>query len=396
MSNIDPATAKQPTPKGSGPDIADLVCKDIMARKAEGTAKYGEPLRPFNGRSAMVDAYQEALDMAQYLRQAIEEMEAAMRDSPVEPEAPVPAPLDLEAIRESFIENDNIDARVVALIAEIRSLRAQGETQDARPSAPADPQRINQTVTGPRGNCYSACLAMMLGLPISEVPNFCDTPGLEEDPGPIFQAAAKAWLAARGWGHITVAAHGPFFKRWFSKGFVMAAGMTSRGFLHSVIYKDGELWHDPHPSHDGLTAVGEVDLLYPLKPFAAAPEEPKEARPARPMKLRAQVIDDRIEVRGENGEIVCADRDMSDYKAYAEEIAYRINHFEGEARPATKKEKAQAAGCTIYRYDKDIPERCYFMLAYPDGEYSHIERKTEAEAWEDFEGPGETGEGREP
>lgn len=34
-----------------------------------------------------------------------------------------PVPLDLEAIRESFVENGNIDARVVALIAEIRSLR---------------------------------------------------------------------------------------------------------------------------------------------------------------------------------------------------------------------------------------------------------------------------------
>jgi hypothetical protein len=76
-SNQKPAaTLIQPTPKGQGPDIADLVCQDIMARKAEGTKKYGEPLRPFNGRSALIDAYQEALDLAQYLRQAIEEAQA--------------------------------------------------------------------------------------------------------------------------------------------------------------------------------------------------------------------------------------------------------------------------------------------------------------------------------
>lgn len=52
---------------------------------------------------------------------------------------------------------------------------------------------------------------------------------------------------------------------------------------------------------------------------------------------------------------------------------------------ATKKEQAIAAGCSIYRYDKDVPSRCYSMLQYPDGEYSHIERKTDDEAWEDFD-----------
>lgn len=31
------------------------------------------PLQPFNGRDALVDAYQEAVDLAVYLRQRIEE-----------------------------------------------------------------------------------------------------------------------------------------------------------------------------------------------------------------------------------------------------------------------------------------------------------------------------------
>lgn len=63
----------QPTPKGTGPAIGDLVCADIMARNELGIRKYGEALRAHNGRDALVDAYQEALDLCQYLRQAIEE-----------------------------------------------------------------------------------------------------------------------------------------------------------------------------------------------------------------------------------------------------------------------------------------------------------------------------------
>jgi hypothetical protein len=55
------------------PCIQDMVIADIEARKAVGLQRYGTLLQPFNGRDALMDAYQEALDLCQYLRQAIEE-----------------------------------------------------------------------------------------------------------------------------------------------------------------------------------------------------------------------------------------------------------------------------------------------------------------------------------
>jgi len=55
------------------PDIADLVIEDMRARKKLGMERYGVPLRPNNGRDALQDAYEEALDLAVYLKQAIEE-----------------------------------------------------------------------------------------------------------------------------------------------------------------------------------------------------------------------------------------------------------------------------------------------------------------------------------
>ena len=67
------ATCEQPTPSGAGRDIATLVQADIEARAKKGLATYGERLKPHNGRDALVDAYQEALDLCMYLRQAIEE-----------------------------------------------------------------------------------------------------------------------------------------------------------------------------------------------------------------------------------------------------------------------------------------------------------------------------------
>jgi hypothetical protein len=72
-ARVDP-TAPQPPPAASdGAHVADLVIEDIRRRKEQGLAKYGMALQAGNGRDALIDAYQEALDLCQYLRQAIEE-----------------------------------------------------------------------------------------------------------------------------------------------------------------------------------------------------------------------------------------------------------------------------------------------------------------------------------
>jgi len=64
----------QPAPApNDGPRVLDLVLADLKARAEAGLAKYGTYLQPNNGRSALQDAYEEALDLAMYLRQKLEE-----------------------------------------------------------------------------------------------------------------------------------------------------------------------------------------------------------------------------------------------------------------------------------------------------------------------------------
>ena len=53
--------------------VQDMVIADIDERKRVGLERYGTLLQPFNGRDMLLDAYQEALDLAIYLRGAIEE-----------------------------------------------------------------------------------------------------------------------------------------------------------------------------------------------------------------------------------------------------------------------------------------------------------------------------------
>lgn len=71
------------------PSIHDLVTRDMESRKAFGLAKYGTILQAGNGRKALKDAYEEVLDLAVYLRQALEEQR----------EREVPS---LDEVREAF------------------------------------------------------------------------------------------------------------------------------------------------------------------------------------------------------------------------------------------------------------------------------------------------------
>lgn len=74
-STISDIGAEQVDPDNADhlPDVNMLVRADLLGRAMEGERKYGKRLRPFNRRSALVDAYQEAMDQVVYLRQAIAE-----------------------------------------------------------------------------------------------------------------------------------------------------------------------------------------------------------------------------------------------------------------------------------------------------------------------------------
>lgn len=51
----------------------ELVIQDMEQRNKFGIAKYGTPLQAFNGRDSLKDAYEEALDLCVYLKNAMEE-----------------------------------------------------------------------------------------------------------------------------------------------------------------------------------------------------------------------------------------------------------------------------------------------------------------------------------
>lgn len=76
MAQSNEALMDQPTPKGKGEDVSRAVQRDLEDRIEMGAKRYGERLKTFNGRDALIDAYQEVLDLAVYLKQYLMEQRA--------------------------------------------------------------------------------------------------------------------------------------------------------------------------------------------------------------------------------------------------------------------------------------------------------------------------------
>ena len=69
------ASEYQPDPKQGEQVVVDVVLADIRERAETGKRKYGTYLETNNGRNPLWDAYQEAIDLVMYLRQALLEQE---------------------------------------------------------------------------------------------------------------------------------------------------------------------------------------------------------------------------------------------------------------------------------------------------------------------------------
>jgi len=120
-------------------------------------------------------------------------------------------------------------------------VKLQRQTKFAGAEAPADE----------RGDCFAACLASITGVSVDAVPNFCAFDGAWMD-------RANAWLVERGLMLVTFEGD-PFreMREYRQHAIMIASGPGPRGHRHCVLWRDGALFHDPHPSDDGL--VGDPE-----------------------------------------------------------------------------------------------------------------------------------------
>lgn len=129
--------------------------------------------------------------------------------------------------------------------------------------------RQHQTVFGNlKWNCFAACVASLLLVPLKDVPNFC---ALGET---AWWVALREWLAAfdvapmmLGITAEELSAVRSDATHWLRGIPAIAGGKSPRGdFLHAVLVLDGVVIHDPHPDGTGLSDFRDVVVFVSTKP----------------------------------------------------------------------------------------------------------------------------------
>ena len=131
---------------------------------------------------------------------------------------------------------------------------------------------VYQNIIGYGGNCFAACIASILHLDITEVPNFC------ADGHPDWWSDAQHWLVERGYFLLDIkySAVTDAYCEVPNGVYVIIGGKSPRGdWNHAIIgisdkVYGHQIWryvHDPYYEANGTWIVGEpqwIGFLIPM------------------------------------------------------------------------------------------------------------------------------------
>lgn len=106
------------------------------------------------------------------------------------------------------------------------------------------------------GNCFATCIACVLGLDLEDVPNVEVLYAVNKN---FWLTVFVNWASSIGYDYVQIDEN-----EWDEDELYLANGLTERGTMHSVIFKNGKMFHDPHPSNSGLV---EVKFYSAMRPF---------------------------------------------------------------------------------------------------------------------------------
>lgn len=124
---------------------------------------------------------------------------------------------------------------------------------------------VFQTTFGsPGGNCFQACVASILEMPIDALPAFGQDVRFL-DKGQWYIPRMSEWLIAHcGVGMLLITNEKGGAHEFIQSAIVIAGGDTTRGTLggHCVVWQDGRCIHDPYPGGEGLSRPPEEFYLF--------------------------------------------------------------------------------------------------------------------------------------
>jgi len=120
------------------------------------------------------------------------------------------------------------------------------------------------------GNCYAACYASILEIPIEDVPPFEELPGFNEGDQGTWVKVLNAWLKAKGFVPSQHNVPETIKHRHAPSGYAIGTFKSPRhpGVLHSAVFLNGTRVHDP--AGENVPEAGEIVDWLKLLPIIDA------------------------------------------------------------------------------------------------------------------------------
>ncbi len=126
---------------------------------------------------------------------------------------------------------------------------------------PVKQTRVNMIYENPseRGNCFAACIASILEIECEDV--FQVQEHFHESDWP---EQLNNWLISRGyrWRYATI----DEIRSNDTPIIVVGTSPRDCSILHTVIFVDGKMVHDPHPDNSGIVNHKVFEIIEKLKP----------------------------------------------------------------------------------------------------------------------------------
>lgn len=129
---------------------------------------------------------------------------------------------------------------------------------------------VNQSIVSfKNGDCARACIASILELPLKDVPNFM------RDGPDYFAEYLSKWCDEMNFRVVDIRLNDSVQEEELLKDcYVLAIGKSPRGtedwHRHSVVWYNGKMVHDPHPTRVGLSLEPEMFSIFIMKNPAEA------------------------------------------------------------------------------------------------------------------------------
>lgn len=108
------------------------------------------------------------------------------------------------------------------------------------------------------GNCFQAAVASLFELGLDDVPDFCNVYNKN------YYEYFVRWLNERGLSAVPIKVDS-LESLNYKDCYLLVSGKGKDGINHQVIYKNGEIVHNPNKNGKGIVP-DVIDVIFPLDP----------------------------------------------------------------------------------------------------------------------------------